>query len=70
MVVDDESSIGKFTITEKGHEGTRDAVHLVAGVEQRVQELRTNDDLVSSVTRSEVFGRYDADGRLDWLSHY
>lgn len=42
---------------------------LIAGSEQRVQELRADDNLVSNVARPEMLGRDRADRGFDWLCH-
>jgi hypothetical protein len=44
-------------------------VHLIARVEQRVEEFRTDDDLMSNVARAEMLGRDRPDRCLDWLCH-
>ena len=44
-------------------------MHLIFRVEQRVEELRTGDDLVANVTRTEMLGCDRADRGFDWFSH-
>lgn len=44
-------------------------MQLVARVEQRVQKLRTDDDLVAHVARSEMLSSDRSNRCFDWLCH-
>jgi len=50
VVVDNKATIGEVAIADERHERPRNRVHLILGVEERVQELRPDDDLVADVT--------------------